>query len=170
MKVNNRFSIKDLASVSVMTALVSLSSYALVMPFVFIVVVSSVKKINGYVISVLTAAVVSLLWLSQPNTLLNFIFLPCITFLTHVGSAWFRKEGYKAHLFSQYRLSIFLTIVILSTNFANALVYGLVIGDPIGTFVGAIQNNILFGLINGFLIFAVGGYLSEQLIKIQGAA
>src|SRR5690606_14227133 len=72
------YSVKDITLVAVVSAILALSSYIMIMPFLFIVCVISLKKSHIIPISLVTSIAIYLIGGYKLYSLTNLLFLPLI--------------------------------------------------------------------------------------------
>lgn len=161
-------SIRDIALIAVISAILALTSYILIMPFVLIVMALALEKKHIYPISIITAVAVFMLWGFDLYYLVNLFFLPLIVLTIHLSLLLIsgnqeKNETSKLH---RFYISLMAFLIVLITNFLNIIFSGLIYGTLEATLMQYALSNILSAVGNGLLVYIIGFYLQRRLQEL----
>lgn len=159
MKLNN----KNITLIALLSALVTLFSYVLIMPFVFLMIILSSDKKTALLTALLSSLLIYIVWGFMPHTLLNFIVLPLMAIIMeHFCKGKDLRD-------SRQRLEVtgIAFVLLLLTNILNTLVSGLIIGNVLGIVLQYLVPNLIGALINAILIFVIGQPVQKLLIQLH---
>lgn len=159
---------KDIALIAILSAILSLASYALILPFLFIVLALSLKRNLVLYIALITALIIYIIWGFLPNTLSNFILLPMIAVMIEKSTPWIYtdRQNWQETTTTQIKLAAVSFVIILLTNYLNTLGYGLIVGSPIALFIQTFFNNLFSAAINAVLIFLFAAPLRKLVLRL----
>lgn len=161
---------KDITKISLLSAVIGVASYLLIMQFVFIVIVRSVKRSHAYLIALCSSLITFVFWGFVPSTLLNFVILPVIAFLLYEFESFIDGPN-KNNSAQQVRINLTVVsfIVILLANFLNSAILGqLFVGSALSYFILYFASNVGFAIINAVLVYFLAAPVKailDQLVE-----
>ncbi len=159
----------EITLIIVLSVLSLISSYGLILYFVFGMIALSAPSRIAFFSSALISFLVYFAFGMQPHTLLNFIVLPIMVWILQKFRTSVFPEGSSTAIVN-IRLGILGFILTTVFTCINILIVGAIYGTVIGTFVQYLPNNVLTIILNTAL-FAVAGnrlyfYLTRQFLKL----
>lgn len=164
--------LRDMGMIVAMSAIVFLTYYTFILPFVFIVMILALKKEQSYMIAIVSSLLIFLAFMHHLGNLLNFIFLPLMVFIlksmqNNIESK--RKKSVHDHSISwmdRLKFSAMSFVLIALSTIVAQIVYEVIVYDLL--FAEVTTWFILTGsiVVNTVLVFLLAFPLQRRLCKI----
>lgn len=163
-----RFTVRDLALIASMSAIVVLSSAVYLVYFMIIVLTISLKRMHIYPIVIISAILNWWLFFSSNELLINILFWPLLVFIIHLNLPviFNIKKGEPLVITDKSRniyLFVISLVTILTFNLLGAFINGLLFSSVEASLIAGLWFYIVQGLISALLVLFLGFYLQRRI-------
>ncbi len=164
----SRFTVKDIALIASLSAIVILSGMIYMVYFMLIVLTLSVKKVHMHLIALISAILNWWIWSSADLLLINILFWPLLVLIIQLSSRYiFNVKKGEALVVNDKsrRIALFIVslVAILFINLLGAYINGLLFSTVEAALMTGLWFFIIQGFISALLILFFGFYLQKRI-------
>lgn len=165
------FTVRDLALIASMSAIVVLSSAIYLVYFMLIVLTLCLKKVHMYLVAIISAIINWWLFLSSNELLINIIFWPLLVLIIRLNfSIIFNVKKGDPLVITDKSRSIYLFVIslisILTINLIGAFINGLLFSSVEASLIAGLWFYTIQGFISALLVLFLGFYLQKRISAI----